>query len=486
MNTVLIIERFCRLRVIVIGDIMLDRYIRGEVKRISPEAPVPVLKVSEERLLPGGAANVARNLKSLGASVKLFGVTGEDIEGKELLELIKQEGIDTRNIIVDPERPTTTKTRLIAESQQITRVDREEVKPIPDRVMDKLITAISESFKKDKPHGVIISDYGKGVIRKELSQAVIQLARRNEVFVAVDPKGKDFSKYRGTNAITPNQRETEEVCGFPIKDESDLKRAVEILVKQTETDGILITRGKQGISFYVVGNESQVKTIPSDAKEVFDVTGAGDTVVSTFTLAYLSSGSWEDSVKIANTAAGIVVGRLGAATVSSEELLEHLNNRYTYQRKILRRDTLLLTASQLKSAGKKIVFTNGCFDLFHTGHLHLLEEAKKLGDVLIVAINSDQSVKRLKGAQRPIFDENERAKIIAALGFVDYVVVFEEDTPFELIEELKPDIIVKGGDYTVERVVGRDIVESYGGRVHIIPLLEGVSTSSLIEKIKNL
>jgi len=465
---------------------MLDRYIRGEVKRISPEAPVPVLKVSEERLLPGGAANVARNLKSLGASVKLFGVTGEDIEGKELLELIKQEGIDTRNIIVDPERPTTTKTRLIAESQQITRVDREEVKPIPDRVMDKLITAISESFKKDKPHGVIISDYGKGVIRKELSQAVIQLARRNGVFVAVDPKGKDFSKYRGTNAITPNQRETEEVCGFPIKDESDLKRAVEILVKQTETDGILITRGKQGISFYVVGNESQVKTIPSDAKEVFDVTGAGDTVVSTFTLAYLSSGSWEDSVKIANTAAGIVVGRLGAATVSSEELLEHLNNRYTYQRKILRRDTLLLTASQLKSAGKKIVFTNGCFDLFHTGHLHLLEEAKKLGDVLIVAINSDQSVKRLKGAQRPIFDENERAKIIAALGFVDYVVVFEEDTPFELIEELKPDIIVKGGDYTVERVVGRDIVESYGGRVHIIPLLEGVSTSSLIEKIKNL
>ncbi|GIW48181.1 MAG: bifunctional protein HldE [Deltaproteobacteria bacterium] len=486
MNTVLIIERFCRLRVIVIGDIMLDRYIRGEVKRISPEAPVPVLKVSEERLLPGGAANVARNLKSLGASVKLFGVTGEDIEGKELLELIKQEGIDTRNIIVDPERPTTTKTRLIAESQQITRVDREEVKPIPDRVMDKLITAISESFKKDKPHGVIISDYGKGVIRKELSQAVIQLARRNGVFVAVDPKGKDFSKYRGTNAITPNQRETEEVCGFPIKDESDLKRAVEILVKQTETDGILITRGKQGISFYVVGNESQVKTIPSDAKEVFDVTGAGDTVVSTFTLAYLSSGSWEDSVKIANTAAGIVVGRLGAATVSSEELLEHLNNRYTYQRKILRRDTLLLTASQLKSAGKKIVFTNGCFDLFHTGHLHLLEEAKKLGDVLIVAINSDQSVKRLKGAQRPIFDENERAKIIAALGFVDYVVVFEEDTPFELIEELKPDIIVKGGDYTVERVVGRDIVESHGGRVHIIPLLEGVSTSSLIEKIKNL
>ncbi|GBD38658.1 Bifunctional protein HldE [bacterium HR37] len=486
MNTVLIIERFCRLRVIVIGDIMLDRYIRGEVKRISPEAPVPVLKVSEERLLPGGAANVARNLKSLGASVELFGVTGEDIEGKELLELIKQKGIDTGNIIVDPERPTTTKTRLIAESQQITRVDREEVKPISDRVMDKLITAIAESFKKDKPHGVIISDYGKGVIREELSQAVIQLARRNGVFVAVDPKGIDFSKYRGTNAITPNQRETEEVCGFPIKDESDLKRAMEILVKQTGADGILITRGKQGISFYVAGNENKVKTIPSDAKEVFDVTGAGDTVVSAFTLAYLSSGSWEDSVRIANTAAGIVVGRLGAATVSPEELIEHLNNRYTYQRKILKRDTLLLTASELKSVGKKIVFTNGCFDLFHTGHLHLLEEAKKLGDVLIVAINSDQSVKRLKGAQRPIFDENERAKIIAALGFVDYVVVFEEDTPFELIEELKPDIIVKGGDYTVERVVGRDIVESHGGRVHIIPLLEGVSTSSLIEKIKNL
>jgi D-beta-D-heptose 7-phosphate kinase/D-beta-D-heptose 1-phosphate adenosyltransferase len=483
MNISSIIERFSKLRIFVVGDVMLDHYIWGKVKRISPEAPVPVLKVSDENFSPGGAANVARNLRSLGASVDIFGVIGNDPEGERLLRLLKQIEIDSKGIILDPKRTTTTKTRLIAESQQITRIDREGTDPISDELESKIMTLLSKSVEEDVPHGIIISDYAKGLITKDLSNEIIQLGKRKGIFIAVDPKGKDFSKYKGTNVITPNQKETEEACGFQIEDEKTLKKAVEVITRQTEAEGVLITRGKHGISFYVKGTE--IKTIPSEAREVFDVTGAGDTVVSTFTLSYLSSRSWEDSVKIANTAAGIVVGRIGAATVTQRELLEHFeNNNSSSDKKILTRELLSATLSQLRGKGKKIVFTNGCFDLFHTGHLKLLREAKNLGDVLVVGVNSDDSVKKLKGEERPFIPENDRANIIAALDCVDYVIIFREDTPLELIKALKPDILVKGGDYNPDTVVGRDFVESYGGSVSIIPLLEGISTSILVDKIR--
>ncbi|MER3447688.1 MAG: bifunctional heptose 7-phosphate kinase/heptose 1-phosphate adenyltransferase [Candidatus Dadabacteria bacterium] len=479
-----IIKRFGELRILVIGDIMLDRYVWGRVMKISPEAPVPVLKVLGENLLPGGAANVGSNLRSLGASVEICGVVGKDYEGERLLEILEEIRIDSKNIIIDSKRPTTIKTRLIAGTQQIVRMDREETSPISDELKVRLMEVITKLVEEYLPHGIIISDYAKGVIREDLSGEIIRLAKSEGIFVAVDPKGKDFAKYSGANVITPNQREAEEVCGFSIEGDITLKKAIEILMEKTHADCVLITRGKQGISFCVRGDA--VKTISSDAREVFDVTGAGDTVVSVSTLSYILSKSWEDSVRIANRAAGIVVGRVGTATVTQADLIEHFeDSRYLFGGKILSKETLSATVSRLKTNGKRIVFTNGCFDLFHIGHLRLLKEAKKLGDALVVAINSDSSVKRLKGESRPLISENDRAHIIAALDCVDYVSLFSEDTPFELIKALKPDVLVKGGDYTLDTVVGRDFVESYGGRVCIIPLVEGISTSVLLSRIKN-
>ena len=479
-----IINHFNELRVLVIGDIMLDRYIWGRVQRISPEAPVPVLKVSGENLSPGGAANVAVNLKSLGAQVELFGIIGRDYEGEKLIDQLKQIDIDSKGIIYDLERQTTTKTRLIAESQHIARVDREETFPISNDLKKKLINLFKKSVEEQIPHGIIISDYTKGTINKDLSIEIIRFANEKGIFVVVDPKGMDFSKYKGANVLTPNQREAEEMCGFPIEDEDTLKKAVENLIKETDADGVLITRGKRGISFSARG--SDVKTIPSNAKEVFDVTGAGDTVISTFTLAFLSSNSWEDSIKIANQAAGIVVSRIGTATVTQGDLLDYFGNeKYSLSSKMPSRELLSSTISRLREKGEKIVFTNGCFDIFHIGHLKLLKEAKKLGDVLVVGINNDESVRRLKGEGRPLISENDRAHIIAALDCVDYIVLFKEDNPAELIEILKPDILVKGSDYTPDKVIGREFVESYGGRVCIIPIVEGISTTYLVNKIKN-
>jgi len=479
-----IIENFSKLRIYVLGDLMLDRYLLGEVKRISPEAPVQILRVSSERASPGGAANVANNIKSLGASVGVFGVTGRDADGEKLIELLKQMEIDTKGIIFDLERPTITKTRLVAESQQIARVDVEETNPISDELKNRIMEMITNSVEENPPHGIIISDYAKGLIREDLSKEVIQLARRKGIFVCVDPKGKDFTRYRGANAVTPNQKETELVCGFSIEDNESLRKAADILIQQTDADGILITRGKNGISFYIKGSD-EIKTASSDAREIFDVTGAGDTVVSAFTLSYIVSKSWEDSVKIANKAAGIVVGRIGTATVSPRELQERFETSGdSTDKKILKRDQLSVTLSRLRAEGKRIVFTNGCFDLFHMGHLQLLREAKKLGDVLVVGINSEDSVKRIKGEGRPFIPENDRANIVSALDCVDYVVLFSEDTPFELIKSLKPDILVKGGDYSPETVVGKEFVEGYGGKVCIIPLVQGISTSLLVDKIR--
>lgn len=484
MNVAAILENFSKLRILVVGDLMLDVYIFGEANRISPEAPVPILKVSGESLSLGGAANVAKNLRSLDASVEIFGVIGRDGEGENLISLLKQIKIDAKGIISDPKKPTTTKTRLIAENQQVARVDKEETNPISDELKHRIIKSITKSIEDNTPDGIIISDYAKGLIREDLSNEIIQLGREKGIFVCVDPKGKDFLKYNGANAITPNQRETEELCGFPIEDDDTLQKAAEILVKQTDAEGVLITRGKHGISFYVKGCH-ETKTIHSGAREVFDVTGAGDTVVSAFTLSYLASKSWEDSVRIANCAAGIVVGRMGTATVTRRELEYHLDNSENpASNKIFTIDLLSITVSKEKEEGKRIVFTNGCFDLLHTGHLKLLRKAKELGDVLIVGINSENSVKRLKGEARPFIGDSDRANIVAALDCVDYVVIFEEQTPLELIKALKPDLIIKGSDHSLETIVGKDFVESYGGKVYIIPLLEGVSTSLLVDKIR--
>jgi len=479
-----ILKRFSNQKVLVVGDIMLDRYVFGAVERISPEAPVPVLKAREERSTPGGAANVAMNLKTLGASVELVGSVGNDTDGDYVLEMLIRCGIGAGSVVRDKSKHTTSKTRLIAGNQQIARIDREMSAKIPEKVEDKLLASIDKSFKTFKPKGIIISDYAKGTVTEKVLSLTIKLAKDLDVFVTVDPKGDGFRRYEGANAITPNEKEAEEASGIKIGNEDALTDAAKKIIGETKADFVIITRGKEGIFYY--SRHGDAGSVPSLAQEVFDVTGAGDTVVSVFTLAFLSSYLPEESVKIANAAAGIVVSRIGASSVTEKELSNHFAEAAEREKaKIYGGEGLSRILSGERAGGKKIVFTNGCFDLFHTGHLKLLKEAAKLGDILIVAINSDDSVKRLKGGGRPYISEGDRASLLTALDFVDYLTVFEEDTPLELIKELMPDVIVKGGDYAPEDVVGREFVESRGGEVKIIPLMDGISTSGLAEKIKN-
>jgi len=479
-----IIENYSKKRIMVVGDVMLDRYIFGTVSRISPEAPVPVLKTLREKLSPGGAANVAANLKNLGASVDIFGVIGNDSEGEKVSDLLKRMNIETKGLVVDSNRVTTTKTRLVTKSQQVVRMDTEQEDFISNKIRKKILTSISRSLDKHCPDGIIISDYEKGCMSRELCKEIIQIARKNRIFLAVDPKGKDFTKYKAASVITPNKLETEAVCGFAIDDEETLKMAFEKLITITKCGGVLITQGKDGVSYYRKGGEMQ--TIHSEAKEIFDVTGAGDTVVSVFVLSYLVSRSWEESVKIANRAAGIIVGRIGTSNIFPRELIEIFHSNYNKtDRKIVSQENIGRTMNDLRNNGKKIALTNGCFDLFHNGHLELLKEAKSFGDILVVGINSDHSAKRLKGKRRPFNSESYRAKILSELECVDFVVIFKEDTPLNLIKAIKPNVIIKGSDYAPEAVVGRDIVERYGGKVHLVRLVEGISTTTLVNKIRS-
>lgn len=477
-----IVKEFGGQRILIIGDIMLDRYVRGDVERISPEAPVPVLKVTEEFCSPGGAANVAVNLRALGAKVTLIGASGKDADGDTLGEEIKQWGIGAGGVVRDPQICTTVKTRLIAANQQIARIDKENGTAISDKAETALIRKIEKSVTGSKPSAIIISDYAKGTLTNKVLSYTLKLAHKKGVFTVVDPKGEDYAKYRGADALTPNIHEAEAASGIRITDDRSLSSSAKRLFRLTDAWCILITRGREGITYCKKGGRPV--TVLSRAKEVFDVTGAGDTVVSVFTLAYLVSGSLGDSVRVANAAAGITVGRLGASHVTCGELIEHFANPEGAGSKIHSGESLSQKLAAHRSKGQKIVFTNGCFDLFHTGHLKLLREAAREGDILVVAINSDKSVKKLKGQGRPFVSETDRANLITALDCVSYLTVFEEDTPLELIKKLRPDVIVKGGDYRAKDVVGRTIVESYGGRVTIIPLHRGVSTSSLAGKIK--
>ncbi len=479
-----IMKRFGRQRILVVGDIMLDRYVRGTVERISPEAPVPVLRVTEEACAPGGAGNVAVNLRTLGAGVELVGSLGKDRDGDEIVRFLKECGIGSGGIVRDIDKPTTSKTRLIAGNQQIARMDKEIDTLAHESVEKALLRSIQRAVKDFKPKGIIISDYAKGVVTDSLVSRVIEIAKGAGIFVTVDPKGENYGRYRGVNAVTPNTREAETASGIRMKDEDSLKRAAEKIMEQTGADFVLITRGSDGISYF--SKHGEAGTVRSHPVEVFDVTGAGDTAASVFTLSFLASYLLEESVRIANAAAGIVVSRIGTASVTQTDLKTYFAREEEKERsKIHSRAALAKTLAGLRTKGRKVVFTNGCFDLFHTGHLRLLREARKLGDVLVVAINSDKSVRKLKGPGRPYITEADRALLLAALDCVDYLCIFEEDTPLELIKELKPDLLVKGGDYGREDVIGGDFVESSGGRVVIIPLVKGMSTSTLADKIKN-
>lgn len=459
---------------------MLDEYIFGTSTRISPEAPVPVINRSEKILSPGGSANVANNLKQLGVKTFLVGSVGNDQSGKDLKELLKNEGLDLKNIIKDSRKPTTVKTRIISNGQQIARIDQEDITAISVSIQNQVLNRVSKIVRMQKPEAVIISDYNKGLITAKLCKEIIKIARKSGIFISVDPKGDDFSKYSGAGLITPNKKEAESVTGLSISSEKDVKAVLKKLKLISKTKSSIITMGKEGASY--LNDSNRFKKVPAQKVNVYDVTGAGDTFISVFTLSYIISGSWDDSAYLANLASSLVVSTVGTTYTTGDELLKATSYN-DGSGKIMKLPDLIKIINASRKNGDKIIFTNGCFDLLHSGHIKIIKESKKLGDILIVAINSDSSVKKLKGPERPVVKAAERAQLLALLDEVDYVIIFNELTPLKVIKQLKPHTITKGGDYRESEIVGSDFVKNLGGSVVTIPLLKNHSTSKLIKII---
>ena len=457
-------------RVVVIGDVMLDRFISGHIDRISPEAPVPVLSLDGETNMPGGAGNVARNLAHLGCQVDLIGVTGKDDDASALCGAIETETAITFHAVADKNRPTTIKSRYTAAGQQILRVDHEDTSPISDSISARLLkTAERCLIRADM---MIISDYNKGVITPPMAKKLIALARKTKTPVLVDPKKSDISIFARANFITPNLNEMQAMAGTPLPAMDDVAHAAITMAADNKIDHILTTMS--GAGMMLNSRKGDSKHIPAMAKSVFDVSGAGDTVIAAMAAILAAGGSPENAMDIANTAAGVVVGKSGTATVTPGEIIAQITERYAADK-----DTSLNMINTWHREGHVIGFTNGCFDLLHPGHLKVLQAAAKTCDKLVVGLNSDASTKQLKGDGRPFQHENIRAGVLASLPMVDAVIIFDEATPAKLIRAVQPDRLIKGGDYDPNKVVGRDTVIKRGGKVVIIPLREGYSTTRL-------
>lgn len=468
------------IKALVIGDLMLDEYLWGKAERISPEAPVQVVEVNREDLRLGGAGNVANNLVALGCTVSVCSVIGGDENGTILRRVFTGKGISSEGVFEDPCRSTSRKTRILAANQQIVRIDRETKDPVHREFEEKVIDFLVETQREWDV--ILVSDYMKGVLTPKILAAVIEIGTSRGIPVVVDPKGADYSKYSGATIITPNRREAEVASHVPINDETSLDSAAETLLAAGKYQALLITRSSEGMSLYL--NDGSVTHIPTVAREVYDVTGAGDTVMATLGLGLACGLGFAEAAGIANVAAGIAVGKVGTSTVSPAEIAGSISHEHMDSDvKIKNLDVLASIIEGEKQRGKKVVFTNGCFDLLHVGHVRYLQKARSYGDLLVLGLNSDSSVRRLKGEKRPLIGERERAHILAALDCIDYVVIFDEDTPIRLLEALRPSVLVKGGDYTPETVVGKDLVESYGGRVELVEFVDGKSTTNIIEKI---
>jgi D-beta-D-heptose 7-phosphate kinase / D-beta-D-heptose 1-phosphate adenosyltransferase len=469
-------------RVLVVGDLMLDKYVWGDVERISPEAPIPVVRAHRHSDQPGGAANVASNIAALGASVSLIGLVGEDDAGVRLQELLNHQGVQT-SFIRAPSIPTVTKLRVLAGRQQIVRLDEEPRTQVAAPYCDQVVNAAKAALRN--AHVLILSDYAKGVLTPQSCKAIIHEARRLGVPTLVDPKSRDFSHYAGATTICPNLTELRLATGVHAPGLDSLLTAAQRLVAQLNLKFLIVTMSDRGIA---VLNQQSRLIAAAKAREVFDVSGAGDTVIATLALCIASRLPIETAIELANIAAGVVVGKIGTAPIKKSELLSQLLPDMALEPmgKVLSFDRLLSRIDLWRAHGERIVFTNGCFDLLHVGHISLLQAARKEGDRLIVAINSDASISRLKGPGRPVVGEWERAQVLAALAAVDAVVAFDEPTPLHLIEACRPDVLVKGGDYSANTVVGASEVESWGGRVKIVPTVKGFSTTQLIEKSRSL
>lgn len=469
----LTMPRFDSAPVLVVGDVMLDRYWHGPSHRISPEAPVPVVRVDQIEDRPGGAGNVALNIAALGAPAWLVGVTGEDEAAEILQRRLNAAGVYCA-FQGHPEQPTITKLRVLSRHQQLLRVDFEEPFATDG---DALLDTVNGLL--DKVRVVILSDYGKGALVNH--QALIKAARERNLPVLADPKGKDFSIYRGATLITPNLSEFEAVVGICSSEQELVDKGL-ALIEELNLEALLVTRSEQGMTLLRQGEAAL--HLPARAREVFDVTGAGDTVISTVATALAAGESLPNAVGLANLAAGIVIGKVGTAAISAPELRRALQYEQGAGLGVLSADQLLVAVEDARAHGERIVFTNGCFDIIHAGHVGYLEEARSQGDRLIVAINDDASVTRLKGPGRPINAVERRMTVLAGLGAVDWVVSFSEDTPEELLKQLRPDVLVKGGDYGIDQVVGAPIVQAYGGEVKVLKFVDSCSTTAIVEKIR--
>ena len=466
--------RFDQAPVLVVGDVMLDRYWHGGTTRISPEAPVPVVRVEQMEDRPGGAANVALNLAALGAPVWLVGVTGEDEAADCLARSLQAAGVQACLQRLSGQ-PTIVKLRIISRHQQLLRMDFEQPFATDTPALAGQVDALLDQVRV-----LVLSDYGKGALQDPAR--LIAAARQRGIPVLVDPKGRAFSMYRGATLITPNLAEFEAVVGG-CADEAELVRRGQQLMAALALEALLITRGEHGMTLLRPGCPEL--HLPARAREVFDVTGAGDTVISTLAAALAAGECLPQAVALANLAAGIVVGKLGTATVSAPELRRALQQEQGTGRGVMGLEQLLTVVEDARSHGEKIVFTNGCFDILHAGHVTYLEQARALGNRLVVGVNGDASVSRLKGPGRPVNSVERRMAVLAALEAVDWVVCFDEDTPESLLRQIRPDVLVKGGDYALDQVVGAALVEGYGGQVQVLGLVENSSTTAIVNRIRD-
>ncbi|KZB52939.1 D-glycero-beta-D-manno-heptose-7-phosphate kinase [Thalassospira xiamenensis] len=476
-----LVEQLPNAKVLCIGDVMLDRFVYGSVTRISPEAPIPIIRVERESAMLGGAGNVTRNATALGASVRFLSLVGDDLPGREVMEYVANDKGVEPYIQIERNRPTTIKTRYIAGGQQLLRSDNETTATLAAATISNL-SALAAQLAPDVS-AIVLSDYGKGVLHGDVVAATIAAARKAGKPVIVDPKGTDYSIYRGATVVTPNRAEAQAATGIDIQSDEDAIAAATKIITECGIENVLLTRSQDGMT--LVTSTGEAIHLPTEAREVFDVSGAGDTVVACLASAIAGGASLSDAARIANVAAGIVVGKIGTAVVYPDELVSvlHHHDLMIGEAKLMPLDRMVDRVERWRRKGYKVGFTNGCFDLLHPGHLSLLQQARSNCNRLIVGLNSDASVKRLKGEARPVQSEAARAAVLGSLETVSGVVIFGEDTPITVIEALKPDILVKGADYTIDKVVGADIVQGYGGKVVLANLADGFSTTSTIARI---
>jgi D-beta-D-heptose 7-phosphate kinase/D-beta-D-heptose 1-phosphate adenosyltransferase len=475
-----LLERCAGVKIAVVGDLMLDRYVYGEAARISPEAPIPVMTHKRERAMLGGAGNVARGLAALGARVELAAVSGQDAAADELAALIAAERGLAADLVVDPARPTTVKTRFVAGGQQLLRLDAEDARPLDGAAQARLASAAGAAILKAS--AVLLSDYAKGALTPAVLSACLNAAAPGAP-VLVDPKGRSFAPYGPVDLIKPNAKELALVTGHPVETDEEIETALRVALDGCEAKAILVTRAGAGMSLRV--RDEGVRHFKARARQVFDVSGAGDTTLAALGAALAGGARIDEAIEFAILASGVVVGKVGTAAVTPAELIDaEVAQRLTVQEsKIAPLGAVLACVAHWRGAGLKIGFTNGCFDILHRGHVSYLNEARKACDRLIVAVNTDASVRTLKGEGRPVNDLEGRAMVLAGLASVDLVTPFDTETPIALIEAIKPDVLMKGADYTVDTVVGADVVQAYGGEVKLLPLVDGYSTTAAIRKM---